>query len=265
MKSNYSLLTIIILLLFCNTVAYAQEWKSGVKTGLSISSLSQGEDNIFADDFESITDVEIGIFTGYLLNNKWALQLELLYTNRGGKRDGLQPIPPNDVPAELSALLPAGLTPYAAFDNESTLRYLEVPILLKHTWGIDWKFYINAGPYIGFLLSAEQKTSGNSSIFIDSSGQNPLQIPTPGGPMTIISSFDNQIDVKDNLETINFGIHGGFGVIRKLNENNELFIDIRGSKGFVPIQKDEFLGQTTLGGLVFSVGYAYNFTKNDKK
>jgi len=262
---NQPLFLIICILFIFSNSTQAQRWKLGVKSGLSISSLSQKEDNIYADKFESKTDLELGILTEYLLKDKWSLQLELLYTTRGGKREGLQPIPPDNIPTQLAAVLPNGVIPYANFDNKSNPRYLEIPILVKYTWGTNWKFYVNAGPYIGFLINAKQKTRGNSSIFLDSKGQVPLQVPTPIGPMAITSSFDQETDIKDNLENINFGIQGGVGLIKKLNENNELFFDIRGSKGFIPIQKDEVVGQTTVGGLVFSVGYVYKFLKNDKK
>ena len=250
---------IVTVFLVATSAMLAQDSKIGFRAGLNIPSLTQREDNIFANGFESVPGLEIALMGEFGLTENWSLKSELIFTTRGGERNEFQPIPPANIPPELAAGLPPGVIPYANYNNESNPRYLEIPVMLSYGFGDQWRFYVNAGPYIGILLSAKQKTSGESAIFLDSQGQQPLVIPTPAGPIPISSSFDAEEDVKDDLENINFGIQGGIGVLRKLNEKHELFFDVRGSRGFIPIQKDEFLGETVVGGLVLSFGYSYNF------
>jgi len=236
----------------------AQNFKLGTKGGVSIPSLSQKEDNIFAKDFNSRLTVEAAIIAEFSINDHLSIQPELIYAIRGGKREGLQPLIGNQIPAELSALLPDGVIPYANFENVSNPNYLEIPILIKYGWGETWRFYVNAGPYFGFLVNAKQKTSGSSPIFLDAEGQTAIPNPIdPGSPL--IASFDAETDIKDDLESLNIGIHGGLGIIRKLNDKNELFFDSRISSGFIPIQKDETFGESTVGSFVFSLGYMYTF------
>ena len=241
---------IVTVFLVATSAMLAQDSKFGFRAGLNIPSLTQREDNIFADGFESVPGLEIALMGEFGLTENWSLKSELIFTTRGGERNELQPIPPANVPPELAAQLPPGRTPYANYNNESNPRYLEIPVMLSYGFGDQWRFYMNAGPYIGILLSAKQKTSGNSAIFLDSQGQMPV---------SPVISFEAEEDVKDDLENINFGIQAGIGALRKLNEKHELFFDVRGSRGFIPIQKDENLGETVVGGLVLSLGYSYNF------
>ena len=252
-------LIIISTFLIATSAITAQDSRIGFRVGLNIPSLTQREDNIFADGFESVPGIEIALMGELGLTDHWSLKSEIIYTTRGGERNEFQPIPPANIPPELAAQLPAGTIPYATYNNESKPRYIEIPVMISYGFGDKWRFYVNAGPYIGILVSAKQKTSGESAIFLDPKGQIPVTVDTPGGPVVIMSSFDAEEDVKDDLENINFGIQGGIGILRKLNEKHELFFDIRGSTGFIPIQKDESLGETVVGGLVLSLGYSYNF------
>ena len=130
---TYQLITkAIILGIFTTQLSIAQNVKLGIKAGLSIPSLRQQEDNIYADDFESITVFEPGIYAEFLINEHFSIQPEIIYAIRGGKREGLQPIPPDQIPPQLSAQLPPENEPYANFSNESNPRYLEIPILFTN-------------------------------------------------------------------------------------------------------------------------------------
>ena len=100
------------------------------------------------------------------------------YSSQGGKKDGLQAFP---TPPEFAALFPAGMAPtylYANYKSEAKLNYLMIPVLAKFRWNLKpmspIRIYIDAGPFVGFLLSAKQVTSGSSMIYTDSGGQDPL-------------------------------------------------------------------------------------------
>jgi hypothetical protein len=70
------------------------------------------------------------------------MQTELNYTQRGGERNGLQPILSDELSDQLNMFFPfIGLPPitnenplYATYDSKSELQYIEVPALVKFGW-----------------------------------------------------------------------------------------------------------------------------------
>jgi hypothetical protein len=76
-----------------------------------------------------------------------------------------------------------------------------IPILAKFGYDFNeslFRIYIDAGPFVSFLLSATQVTSGTSPVYLDPGAQNDLGIGAV--------SFDNTQDIKDQLNSTNFGV-----------------------------------------------------------
>ena len=61
-------------------------------------------------------------------------------------------------------VLPAGNYYFANFKNTAKLDYIEVPVMLKYRARKDKQvgYYVNGGPYMGFLMKATTVTSGTS-------------------------------------------------------------------------------------------------------
>lgn len=285
MEQKNRLWVVCLAFMILAPLTYGQV-KIGGKVGYSIGRIADNSNNIYTEDFKSTDGVDFGAFVEYPISDLVSIQGEILYTQRGGKRDGLQPIPTDNLEG---ALIENGLSLeqlnqlvqlqgrgpvtnadplYAVFNNVSELEYIEVPILLKLGWGNDWRFYVEGGPYVGFLISATQVTRGDSQFFLDENGNFPLSVPNPfynpndpafGPPFLPLpeQSFDASTDVKDDLNDVNVGIHAGAGLIRKLSEKHEVFLGFRGSYGFTPLQRNKEFGESHIGGLVFSLGYAY--------
>jgi hypothetical protein len=74
-----------------------------------------------------------------------------------------------------------------------------------------------------------------------------------------IQSLDAITNTKDDLRTINFGGVVGIGVIQKIGTKGELFLDARSSYTFSRIQRNNDYGESHIGAVVFSIGYAYTF------
>ena len=124
----------------------------------------------------------------------------------------------------------------------------------KYQWELSdhWHSFVEAGPYVGFLLSAKQKTSGTSQIYLNGA---PLTI---GGYPLPPASFDAVTNVKNDLNLVNWGIMGGVGVGYVLNNDNEIFFDIQGAYGLRSIQKDTATnGSSNTACVVLSIGYKY--------
>ena len=71
------------------------EIKIGGKVGYSLGSLTSSTENIYTDDYESISGIDFGLTLEFKLTALISVQTELNYTHRGGERNGLQPVPAN--------------------------------------------------------------------------------------------------------------------------------------------------------------------------
>jgi len=280
MKSTTSF-KFIILVCFLLSISLEAQVKIGAKAGYSVGRLTDNSDNIYTENYESTSGIDFGVTLEFPVSDLFSVQTEVLYTQRGGTREGVQPIPTNALESfgsleQLNFMLALqGKDPvsdtnpmYADFTNESDLNYIEIPILGKLGWGETWRFYVEAGPYVGFLVSSTQRTSGTSLITLDEQRTDPLTIlnpnyvpgdPTSGPPWVPLppQSFDADTDTKSELNTLNFGFHAGAGLIREISDKHEIYLGFRGSWGAKTIQKDKVYGESHIGGLVFSLGYAY--------
>lgn len=243
--------------------------KIGAKVGYSLGNLTSTETNIYTEDYESTSGIDFGLTAEFELTKLISIQTELNYTSRGGERNGMQPVTGNALTEELNMFLPFLGQPtiendnplYAEFDSESKLKYLEVPVLAKFGWGDDFRFYGEIGPYVGILLSAKQETSGTSKFYYDAEGMQPVHIPLDGDLGNLVElpaqSIDADTNTKDDLKTVNFGGIVGIGIIKSISDKSEVYFDARGAYSFNSIQiKDDF-GKSHIGGVIFSLGYAY--------
>lgn len=129
----------------------AQEIKIGFKAGLNISNLKESGTNTTTK-----TGFHGGLFLENFINEKFAIQPEILYSSQGAKEEGKLPFLNQNVNATLS------------------LDYINVPVMLKY-YPIK-NFSIEAGPQIGFLLSSKLDITSkyNSNITIDNSDLHAL-------------------------------------------------------------------------------------------
>jgi hypothetical protein len=86
-------------------------------------------------------------------------------------------------------------------------QYLSLPILLKYKFGTNNSFFINAGPFLSYLLKSELTNNYD----------------------------DTSSDQTDNFKTLDYGLTFGFGKTFKLKNNNELSIEIRENLGLSEI------------------------------
>ena len=252
-----------------NLTKEKQPIKIGFKAGYSLGKLSNSSDNIYTQNYESTNGFDWGFTFEFPITTLFSFQTEINFTQRGGKRTGIQPITSDELSEQLNQFLPFVGLPlitnsnplYATFDSESKLSYLEIPALAKFGWGDDFRFFSVVGPYVAILLNAEQKTSGSSQLFFDADGNAPVFVPNPGGQPDFITlpeqSLTANTDVSDDLKTVNFGGIIGVGASKKVGDKGEIFADARASYSFNSIQFNDELGKSHVGGIVFSLGYAY--------
>jgi hypothetical protein len=256
MKKPIFYLLLPVLLLFCLSAA-AQDFALGVRGGLSIPNLTAGgsQQNPLNTGYSSRLGPDAGLFAEFKLSNLFSLQPMIEYSSQGGKKDGFQAF---TTPSQVAQMYPPGEAPtylYANYKSEAKLNYLMVPILAKFGWDFKkspLRIYVDAGPFVSFLLSAHQVTSGQSQFYADASGQQAL----PGGAQ----SFDNNENLKDQLHSTNFGAEGNVGLIYKLGTSS-VFIEGGFNYGFLNIQEGTANGKNNTGAATVAIGYSYWFGK----
>ena len=188
-------ITLSIIAVLAFGFANAQGVKFGVKGGISLTNLT-GDD---IEDNSSKVGFLVGGFAEIKLTEKFAIQPELLFATQGTKFEA------------------------DGDDLKYNLNYLNVPVMAK--FYVADKFSLEAGPQIGFLLSAKAKAG------------------------------DEDEDVKDFFKSVDFGVNFGAGY--DFTEN--LSAGVRYNLGLANILDTEEGNDTKIKNSVFSLAVGYKF------
>ncbi len=252
-KKDLCKLIFILLLLVCNFSFAQSDFRFGLKAGISIPNLQSSGDNPLSSGWSSRQGPYIGVVTDLRLDKNLYVQAELNYSSQGGKKDGVQAIP---VSPEYASFFPEGVPVpaylYSSYSSEAKLNYLELPLMLKYEYPFSQKFsvFVNGGPYVGYLLSAKNVTSGTDNIYLDKTLTMPL-LPAP-------VSFDANTDIKSDLTSFNVGVQAGIGFAYSLGTAGRLILTGGGNYGLTHIQVDPANGQNNTGAATITVGYLVN-------
>ncbi len=183
----------------------AQETRFGVKGGLNISNL--GGD---VEDNSAILGFHVGGFAEIKLSEKFAIQPELLFSTQGSKIE--------DSGEDYSA------------EDKLNLSYINLPIMAK--FFVAPKFSLEAGPQIGFLVSAKDKYEETY----------------------LGETISSDEDVKDNFKSIDFGLNLGAGFDFTENLSAGVRYNI-GLSNIADADDEDF----KLNNSVFSLSVGYKF------
>ena len=219
----------------------------GIKGGISIPSLGSGGGNQLSSGYKSGFGTDAALFAEFKFGDIFSVMPMIEYSSQGGKKEGIQAFP---APAPFSAVQPYF---YANFSSTVKLGYIMLPILVKISINLNSSFsvYGDGGPFVGYLINARQSSTGSSPVYSDSSGQNVI---TQAGTQ----SFANDMDIKGQLNKVNFGLEGNIGLAYKLDQNYA-FIEGGGNYGLKNIQNDSANGKNYTGAVTVALGYIYSF------
>lgn len=139
-----------------------------------------------------------GINVEYNIKERLSLKFEINYERKSQKADNNIEIRENfdDRPQTYK------------FTSKKNYDYLIIPVLLKYNFTAQNSFYVNGGPFLGYLLKSQIT--------------NNLNVPS--------FNSDDLDTTKDNKK-VDFGLSFGLGKIIDLNNNKAINIELRENLG----------------------------------
>jgi hypothetical protein len=243
----------ILLILVNSPSGFAQDWRFGIKGGLSLPNLSSSGSSEVSKGYKTISGPDIAIFADRKLGNYgMSVEVGLEWSTQGGQKSGLQTIPAS---SDLEQYFPPGTQYlYANFTSTVRLQYLMLPVLFKYTMDLDndgkWKLYWDAGVFGALMVTANASASGSSQVYLDKEETQPIG--------SVVVKFDSTGNIKDQLHKGNFGMEGNMGLLYRLNSLG-IFAEAGGNYGFINLQKDTRNGINHTGALMFRLGILFGF------
>jgi hypothetical protein len=272
---------------------FAQDIKFGVRGGLNLPNLmAAGNNTPLSEGYNSRLAPAWGLFTELPINSTFSFRFGAEYSGMGGKKNGMQAMPTGRLITELGGSLGFGMTPeqqmalggmmmwsenvpyyYADIKNTVKFEYVMIPLLLQAGRNIGtspFHVYVNAGPFVSFLLAGKQASKGTSKMFADASGTNTLWGVMPDeikfGVSAIFPEIEHTLNepvtygstnITGELKSANLGVNGNIG-IRYKTGRNYLFIEAGGNYGFRTVQDNTANGSNRIGAASVMAGYAFS-------
>ncbi|NOW95172.1 porin family protein [Mucilaginibacter sp. SG564] len=181
------ILTTTALVLTTLTTTFAQQKKGDVELGFhagySYANVSSGS-LVNADNKSGLN---AGIAADFYFSNRWSLKTKLIFDQKGWG-DGFFSNDNNN-----------------NFKTDYRLNYITLPIMANWHFGKKRNWYLNFGPYVGYLAGAK--------------------------------ASDISVDVKDYFHNTDFGIAAGIGTKIRLSDNIKLLLEYDEQAGLTDIFK----------------------------
>jgi opacity protein-like surface antigen len=184
----------------------AQDVKFGIKGAVSLTTLTGDVENA-----SSKVGFQAGAFAEIKITDKFSIQPEVLYSAQGVKEKGNTEYNGN----------------IYSLEANTKLGYINVPVMAKYY--VAEKFSLEAGPQIGFLVSAK-------------------------GEATVLGR-SQEVDIKDGYKSIDLGLNLGAGY--DFTEN--LSVGVRYSLGLSNLAADDYDNDVNIKNSVFALSLGYKF------
>ncbi|MEX0966394.1 MAG: porin family protein [Bacteroidia bacterium] len=219
MKIRNIVFTTLFALAFFSVTASAQshKWQIGVEGGPGISSM---RGDTFWDPYNPALAYYCGVAVQYNVSRHFSLKTGLALERKGTY-------------AEFSMTDQFG-RPAGKSKIHNNFYYSSIPLLGHLSFGNKFKFFINAGPYVAFLL-------------------NQVMVLKPWRHQP-----EMRVDRTENYKRLDLGIAGGIGVGTQLGELFFLSLEVRDNLGLYQIYGSEHFPKRTNAAYAI-VGLAYQF------
>lgn len=226
------LLSITFLLIANLSFSQSLKYKFGVQAGLNYSNFRGYEIPIEITPVYSESPAFAylgGLYFEYQIKGRLSLKVDLNYERKSQKGDNY---------IEVRQSFESFPQAYN-YTSKKNYDYLVLPIMLKYNFKENTSFYVNGGPFIGFLLKSNMTND-----------------------LEDIEGFNNasSMSTSDLNKKIDLGLSFGLGKTIKFNEKNEIFIEIRENLGLINTNKYGVWGDGNVktNSLNLIIGYSLN-------
>lgn len=227
MRKCRAIVLILIVLTFCKSYGQTNKFESGIEGGPSLIML---KGNDYVDYRNSPT---IG-FSGRLFSQYNFKKIISLRTNLAFERKG-----------SIAKSYPVDEygNSFGSVQTKSNFDYMTIPLLVRATFGRRVLFFINAGPYLGYLLN-------QSDI---SKGENVPKTKT---------------DNTSSFKRFDFGVSAGLGLLVPIEQNFALSFEARNNVGYYNVSDVPVINggsiETVSTNFMFGFVYKFGFRSTDK-
>ena len=176
------------VMVFCiSTGAIAQDKGAvefGVNVGYNIASISSSEERS-----DTGSGINVAFAADYYFSKTWSIKGKLIYDQKGWDNGFLED-------------LDTGIV----YKTDYNLNYFTIPVMANWHFGNTKNWYLNFGPYMGFLMNAEE------------------------------TRFN--LDVKDGFNATDFGLAFGIGVKIPVSNKLKIAFEYEGQSGMKNIFKE---------------------------
>jgi opacity protein-like surface antigen len=141
-------IVIAVLLMFgFSTTTFAQvkgDVELGFNVGYNNSTIATSDDNA-----DSGNGINLGFAAEYFFSDRWGIKGKLIYDQKGWDNDFITDIN-------------SGFT----YKTNYNLNYLTIPVMANWHFAKKRNWYLNFGPYVGFLMNAEDTRFGTDVKYV---------------------------------------------------------------------------------------------------
>jgi opacity protein-like surface antigen len=179
---------IVVAFVLFSMTSFGQKNKKGdlefgVNLGFNSSTVMTSNGNS-----DGSTGINVGLAADYFFSNRWSVKGKMIYDQKGWDNGFFNN-------------LDTGYT----YTTDYNLNYLTIPVMANWHFGRKRNWYLNFGPYAGFLLGANETT--------------------------------NNRNVKEAFNTTDFGISFGIGVKIPVSDQLKISLEYDEQDGFLDVFK----------------------------
>jgi len=214
MKKTYTTLLAFICFYSATFAQTKGDIELGGDVGLNISTISNGQDNNYNNNTAAHNvGINLGVSADYYFSAKWSIKAKIIYDQKGDDNDYY--VDPTN-----------GQT----YPTNYRLDYITIPVMANWHFGRTRNWYLNFGPYIGFLTSATATATGS--------------------------------DVKSMLNSTDAGLAFGIGVKIPISDNTKFFAEYQGQAGIANLVTNDQGSSIENENYAINVGIAFNLDRS---
>ena len=205
----------VALLVFCFSMKSLAQGKGTVEYGVNI-----GYNGSTVSDTEGSASrgsgVNLGFIADYYFSKRWSIRTKLIYDQKGWDNGFIEY-------TEFTEFDP-NVQGNSYYTTNFNLNYITIPVMANWHFGKTKNWYLNFGPYVGFLASAKETRYNN--------------------------------DVKEFFNTTDFGLALGIGVKIPVSDKLKIFLEYDEQTGFLDVFK---VSDDRITNSRFSLNVGVNF------